>query len=56
MFLLRPSTKIALNGSAPPNKMATRALDKKCLKNTSPEPRIQIQKSFHRNVPHNALC
>ena len=34
------------NGSAPPNKIATNALDKKYLKTTSPEPLVQIQNKF----------
>ena len=38
------STKI--NGSARLNKRAARALDKKCLLMTSPEPLIQIQNNL----------
>ena len=42
-----PSTKIAKNGSAPSNKGAARALDKKYLLMTfPPEPLVQIQNNF----------
>ena len=34
------------NGSAPPNRRAARAPDKKYLKMTSPEPLVQIQNNF----------
>ena len=43
---MMPSTKIA-HGSAPPNKGASRALDKKCLLMTfPPEPLVHIQINF----------
>ena len=46
MFLKMPSAKIALNGSAPSNKTAARALDKIYPRTTSPEPLVQIQNNF----------
>ena len=52
MTLIMPSTKFT-DGSAPPNKKATRAVDKKYLWMTlTPEPLVQIQNNF-TNVPHN---
>ena len=46
-----------IKSPAPPNKVAARAIDKKCYYMTSPrEPRIgPDSKYFHRYVPHNAL-
>ena len=45
-----PSTKIAqmvpLNGSAQMDKRIARALDKKYILTTSPEPLVHIQKKF----------
>ena len=41
---LMPSIKNCKNGSAVPNKRPTRALDKKYLKTTSPEPLIEMKK------------
>ena len=42
---MMPSTKISQNGSAPSDKGAVRALDKKCLLMTfPPEPLVQNQK------------
>ena len=44
ILLMMPATKFAQKGYAVRSKMATRALDMKCLKMTmSPEPLVQIQ-------------
>ena len=46
LFLMIPSTKYFANGSAPHNKRAARATDKKYLLTTSPKPLVQIQNYF----------
>ena len=45
-----PFTKKCTYGSAPLNKMASRALDKKYLYSTSPEILVQIQNNFPESI------
>ena len=46
MLIMMPSAKTAKNGSAPPNKRAVRALEKKYHETTYPEPLVQIQNNL----------
>ena len=57
------SAKNYQNGITPPSMMAARALDKKYLKTTSPEPLVQIQiisqiysSYFHPPILLKRLC
>ena len=57
MYLILPSIRKGINGSALPSKMITRVVDKYISKRhrSPPEQLVQIQNNFTQNVSNNAL-